>query len=376
MRPNKSWTHLTALIASAAGLTLALAACGSSGGSTPPANSKAAGTVTANGISAARCAQNKAAGTIVFETSFDYAAAASILDVVTAADRGYFKDMCLNVELKPGFSTDNVALVSANKVQISSLGSDSEVFAAVGKQANLVGIATYSKIPISELITPTSANITNLKQLNGATVGIKGALPYEVTAMLAKAGADINSLKQVQVSYDPTIIDKGRIKALPVYKSNEIYQLNAQHIKYDVFDPATYHVAGSFGTMIANRSFAQSHPTAVEDFLRADLRGFEWANTNQAAAVQYAQRRLDPKLNITPDVSAFRWKVEAGLVVKSTPSGQPVAAIDQALLQREYAQDTQLKLVPSGIDIKKCFDASYINAVYHGSTLIWPSKFS
>lgn len=356
---------------------MALTACGgsSSTGSKSAAPSLAANGVTTSGISTERCNANKAAGPIVFETSFDYAAAASILDVITADERGYFKDMCLNVTLKPGFSTDNVALVSANKVQISSLGSDNEVLAAVANRANVVGVLTYSKIPISELLTAKSAHVTDLKQLDGATIGIKGALPYEISTMLAKAGTNISSLKQVQVSYDPTIIAQGRIKALPVYKSNEVHQLDAAHIPYDVFDPANFDVAGSFGTVIANTSFAKDHPTALQDFLRADLLGFDWANKNPEQAVQYSQKRLDPKLNVTPDVSAFRWKVESGLVVKSTPSGQPLGAVNTDFVKKEYAQDTQLKLVPTGVDVASAFAPSYVTQVYDGTTLIWPTKF-
>ena len=206
-------------------------------GSSAPVS--AATGVTSAGISPAECAANRRAGTIIFVTSYSYAPAASIADVVVAARRGFFKDMCLDVTLQPGFSTDNVALVSADRVQISSLGSDSEVLAARAEGAKLEGVLTYGHTAVSELITPGDARITNLKQLDGTTVGIKGALPYEISAMLARAGVNIASLRQVQVGYDPVIIDQGRIMALPVYKSNEIRELNVLGYKYKVWDPTT-----------------------------------------------------------------------------------------------------------------------------------------
>ena len=68
--------------------------------------------VTADGISTERCAANEAAGTITYLSSFDFAASASIIDVVTASEKGYFEDMCLDVELKPSFST---RLVSSDR---------------------------------------------------------------------------------------------------------------------------------------------------------------------------------------------------------------------------------------------------------------------
>lgn len=356
-----------------------LAGCGGSPAATTAVPSVTATTspgVTTSGISPAECAKNKAAETILFQTSYDYAAAASIADVVVAADRGYFTDMCLTVKLQSGFSTDNVALVSANRIQMSSLGSDSEVLAAVAKDANLEGVLTYGKTAISELITPGDSHYRNLKQLDGTTVGIKGALPYEVASMMAKAGVDIASLKQVQEGYDPDVINQGRITALPVYKSNEIHTLESQGEKFHVWDPTAYGIAASYGVMIVNTGFAKAHPTAVEDFLRADLEGFLWGYRHQAETVADCQARLDPKLYITPGDSAFRWRIEAGIVVSSTPAGKPIGAIDFPLVTKEYAQDNQLKLVPAGVDVRRAFNPLFVDEIYDGTTLIWPTRFS
>ena len=46
-----------------------------------------------------RCAANEAAGTITYLSGFDFAATASIIDVVVAEQAGYFDDLCLDVEL-------------------------------------------------------------------------------------------------------------------------------------------------------------------------------------------------------------------------------------------------------------------------------------
>jgi NitT/TauT family transport system substrate-binding protein len=332
--------------------------------------------VTIHGISKAECAANRRAGTIIFVTSYSYAPAASIADVVVAARRGYFKDMCLHVVLQPGFSTDNVALESADRVQISSLGSDSEVLAARAEGAHLEGILTYGHTAISELITPGNVKITNLRQLDGKIIGIKGALPYEVSAMLAKAGVNLASLQLVQVSYDPVIIDQGRIMGLPVYKSNEIRELNELGYKYEVWDPTKYGVAASFASLVVNTDFAAAHPTAVADFLRADLAGFWWAYHHKDQAVADCDRLVPPELAITRPVGRFRWRVESGIVVHSTPTGEPIGAIDFRLVAAEYAQDLRLHLVPAGVNIHHAFDARFIGEIYRGTRLVWPTLFS
>jgi len=332
--------------------------------------------VTFQGISQAECAANRRAGRIIFVTSYSYAPAASIADVVVAARRGFFKDMCLDVALQPGFSTDNVALVSAGRVQITSLGSDSEVLAARAEGANLEGILTYGHTAISELITPGDVKITSLKQLDGKTVGIKGALPYEVSAMLAKLGVDIASLNQVQVGYNPVIIDQGRIMALPVYKSNEIRELNVLGDKYTAWDPTRYDVAASFAALVVNTNFARAHPTAVADFLRADIAGFWWAYRHQDQAVAYCENLVPPQLGITRPVGRFRWRVESSLVIHSTPASEPIGGLDLSLIKAEYAQDVHLHLVAPGVDISTAFDTAFLTEIYRGVTLVWPKKFT
>src|SRR4051794_35971887 len=132
-----------ALLALPVVASLALVACGSNTTSSSPptsrggtsssasgASSSGAGSstttdngVTAEGISAARCVQNKQAGKITYLSGFDFAASAGIAEVVVAKERGYFDKMCLDVDLKSSFSTANYPLVAAGRAEFASAGS-------------------------------------------------------------------------------------------------------------------------------------------------------------------------------------------------------------------------------------------------------------
>jgi hypothetical protein len=86
---------------------------------TAPATSapEAGGREVATGepFPAERCAANEAAGTIDYFTGFDYAAAASILEVIVAEQAGYYDELCLDVEITPSFSTANYPLVAGER---------------------------------------------------------------------------------------------------------------------------------------------------------------------------------------------------------------------------------------------------------------------
>ena len=66
--------------------------------------------VAGEAFPAERCEANEAAGTITYLTGFDFAAAASIVEVIVAEDAGYYDELCLDVEIQPSFSTANYPL--------------------------------------------------------------------------------------------------------------------------------------------------------------------------------------------------------------------------------------------------------------------------
>ncbi|MEY2755669.1 MAG: hypothetical protein RJB65_2027, partial [Actinomycetota bacterium] len=71
-------------------------------------------------IPADRCAANIEAGPILYLSSFDFAATASIVEVLVAESKGYFDELCLDVQLTPSFSVENYPLIAANDAQFSS----------------------------------------------------------------------------------------------------------------------------------------------------------------------------------------------------------------------------------------------------------------
>jgi len=330
---------------------------------------------TAAAIPTERCDKNKAAGPITFLTSFDYAAAASIIDVVAASDQGYYEQLCLDVKLQAGFSSSNVQLVSTDTAQMTSLGSFSEVAVANSQGAGLVAVGVEGYTSIEELLVEKTAGITDLKQLEGRSMGIKGAIPYSLRAMLASKGVDEKKIKQIEVDFNPVVLFQTEIVALPVYKSNEPGQLDAQGYagKYDVHDPRDAKIPASFAVFTTSKTFAADHPTAVADFLRATLKGFEWAAANPDAAVAASLKRSDPNLFLNAAGEAFRWRTELGLVRSSTPKGKPVGAVDPTALQAELDALVSLGVVAkNAVDVKASTDGRFMDEITKGDQLIWP----
>jgi ABC-type nitrate/sulfonate/bicarbonate transport system substrate-binding protein len=353
-------------LALVATLPLLAVACGSS---SSPAGSAAPTTVTTPS-SAGRCSADRAAGTITYLTGFGYQADAGILDVVAAQADGYFSAECLKVVIKPGTGDPGTAsqLVAAGRVQIAELGGPSDVMTVVASGQKVRAIATYGNVPSITLLT--SPKITNLRQLDGRTLGYKGAMPPQITAMLDKAGVEVKTIREVGVGYDPTILPRGQVQALTAYKSNEPVELRDDGDAFREWDPDRFGIKGSFNTLVANPAFAAAHPDAVEDFLRATFHAFNGCVADPAPCISASARLqsgYDRKQNLQ------EWKLQSSEVTGSLLAGKGLGAQSVAQWAPEADLLTADHLLPRRPDIAAIIDPSYVAAIETGRTVVWPA---
>ncbi len=289
-----------------------------------------------------RCQANRNAGPIVYLSSFDYAAAASIVDVLVAQERGYYADMCLDVEVRPGADiTANYPLIAANEAQFASGGSFGELVDFAGRNdAGFVALSIEGRTGIDALITKPG-KIAELADIRDQTIGVKGALPASIKAMLLQAGLTegIDYDTVPLEGLDPTVhIELPDIIGFPGYRSNEPLQLAAANIPFDEFDPSDYDIPGSFGVIFTNQTFLDSNPTATEDFMRATMRGLADAIADPASAAQIAIDRINENGNtmfLSPAGEIARWRLESTIVASGTSAEKPVGVPQPDLLERE-----------------------------------------
>ncbi len=288
--------------------------------------------------------------------------------------------MCLNVILKPGFSTTNYPLIAAGTAQFSSAGNYTEILNNSGDGAEFEAVVDYGKTPIEALLTP-AGGATTLAALKGKTIGVKGDLPPSIVAMLAKAGLKRGTdYKEIQLKgFDPVAQLSSGIDALPVYKSNEPGQLDTAGIKYQLFDPTTDKIPGSFGLIYTSKQYAKDHPTVVADFARAALRGMHDAISDIPGAVAISVDLINGNGNanfLTSEGETYRWTQESKTVTAGTPAGEPIGLIDPALLSAEYSAYVDAGVWPKGAPVDgKDYDASIAKALYGpDGKVIWPTS--
>ena len=330
----------------------------------------------------ARCASNEAAGTITFLTGFDFAAAASIVDVIVADSKGYYDALCLDVDIKASFSTANYPLIADNTAQFASGGSFSEVVAfAAANDASFVVTAVEGRTAIETLIIKAGV-ATELSELEGTTIGVKGKLPPSIEAMLLGAelaeGVDFETV--LLDGFDATQhIDIPTIVGFPGFKSNEPGALNRAGIGFQTFDPLDFGIPGSFGAMYTSEQFIADNPLAAEDFMRATMRGLADSIADPEGAANAAVELVNANGNpnfLSPDGEVFRWETDAQLILDTTPEGTGFGVPDAPMLQAELDAYAAVGLFGDATtpDATSVLNNELIASIYDSNaSVIWPT---
>jgi hypothetical protein len=349
----------------------------------PPTESSGDDVVAGEPFPDARCEANEAAGTINYFSGFDYAAAASIIEVIVAEQAGYYDDLCLDVAFTPSFSTANYALVADGQVQFSSSGSFSELATQARTiDADLVALSVdgYAAIDVL-MVKPDQA--ASLAELDGSTIGVKGALPPAVAVMLQQEEGLVegeNFQTALLDGFDPfahwAIPD---IAALPGWRSNEPGALERGGETFDLYDPAEFGVPGSFGLIYTSRDFLDEHPTAAADFMRATLRGLADTIADPEAAAEAAFALVEAGGNpnfLSPEGEAFRATTDMETVVAALPDGAfPGVVVPDELAAQIEAYDAVGYFGDEGAPpVDGRYDADLAASLYDADgTIIWPA---
>jgi ABC-type nitrate/sulfonate/bicarbonate transport system substrate-binding protein len=357
------------------GAAAALPALVGAGSTTEPPDSSVAG----GWFTEERCAANEDAGTITYLTGFDYAATASMVDVFVAEERGFYDELCLDVEVVASFSTANYPLIAGDEAQFASGGSFSEVVKYAGaNDADLVAVVVEGRSPIDALILKPGTAAA-LADLEGATIGVKSAITPSIEAMLAGEGlVEGEDYETVLLDgFDPVAhIALDDIDGFPGYKSNEPGALDRAGIDYELFDPIDYDVPGSFGVIYTSRQFLDEHPTAAQDFVRATMRGLADALADPEAAAESAIALAEAGGNpsfLSLEGETFRWLTEAELLDESYADGEPLGVPDLERLEAEVDAYDEVDLFTDELpELTEATDVELAASVYDESGhVIW-----
>jgi ABC-type nitrate/sulfonate/bicarbonate transport system substrate-binding protein len=183
-----------------------------------------------------------------------------------------------------------------------------EVITARSKGLPVVSIATNHQYGMAGIMVPATLGVTSLKQLEGKTLGITG-IPYNRTMLeycLTSAGVDPSKVNIVIVGFTPMpLLLSKRIDGLGdaiTWSEPAMYNIQLDKppddkstYKYFAFYQnglPRYYTLG----VVASEDTVNKNPELARRFLRAWVKGLDWAINNQKAAID-GMRQHVPEIN-------------------------------------------------------------------------------
>lgn len=252
-------------------MSLALAACGGGGsGDAKPVAGKAVKDVT-------------------FMAGFKPQANLPFVGVYVAQEKGYFKDEALNLTIRHAQSSEHLQLLLAGEIQFAT-ANGAQILSRNDQGLPLVSIALIGQKSEQGFAVSANSGINSVKDWEGKTFGYKGTVPSEFLAIVRANNLDPAKVKQVSVGFDPRVLSEGRVDILPVFFSNEPDTLDKIGFKTKLFDPDDFGVNALGLNYISTRDYVAKDPEGVERFLRAALRGIDYANSHRDEALDIVMK--------------------------------------------------------------------------------------
>ena len=219
--------------------------------------------------------------------------------VYVAQEKGFFQEEGLKVTIEhsPG-SGEHLQLTATGKVQVTTQDAAILLKRRADPGLPLVSIALIGQKGQQAFAALKTSGIRTIQDWKGHTIGYKGTPPPDLFALLGAAGLKESDVELLNVGFDPRLLTEGKVDVYPVFKSNEPYLVQSWGYELEMWDAADYGVPTLGLAYVTSDETLENQPEQLTRFLRAALRGIQYAADHPDEAVeivvQYAGPETDP----------------------------------------------------------------------------------
>jgi ABC-type nitrate/sulfonate/bicarbonate transport system substrate-binding protein len=301
---------------------------------------------------------------LTFMAGFKPQANLPFVGAYVAAEKGFFKEQNLDVEIRHAQNGEHLQLLLNNTIQVST-ANGAQVLQRNAEGLPLISLALIGQKSEQGFIVGADSGIGTIKDWPGKKFGYKGTVPVEFLALARAQGIDPDKVDQVRVSFDPRVLSEGQVDILACFISNEPGQLDRIGYKTKLFDPSAFGMPFLGLTYITNPEQVKNNAAGLERFTKAALRGIEYADANRTEAVDIVMKYAPQEVR---EQQQFMMETELGRAKNDNGFGSQTA--DQ--WQKLHDLLLQYNAIPKALDVKTAFTANLPSAVLKGGKVVWP----
>jgi NitT/TauT family transport system substrate-binding protein len=228
-----------------------------------------------------------------------------------AADKGYFREEGIEIELVPMFEGESILKIGSNELQFGTASAD-QVLLARTQEIPLVYVAAwYQRFPIA-VVARESLGLQSAADLEGRTVALSdrsGASYLALRALLQDGMLSEGDIGIREIGF--TQLDafaSGHEDIVVVYRNNEVVRLQAMGEELTIFEVDRTNLLASNG-MITNETTIAERPELVRGMVRAFLRGLQDTMDNPDEAFEISKKYVESLANADETEQAIQRQV-------------------------------------------------------------------
>ncbi len=280
----------------------------------------------------------------------------------TAVEKGYYTDENINVTLNAGGPEINpIDEVQSGKAQFGIASGDSIIIAKTNQQ-NLVSVATIFRENPLAITSLKKDNIQKPEDLTGKTIGVysldlSGFNDLPFLALMSRTGLDRNTMKYALIE---DFQGANEIKAGNMDAMSGMFATDQQVMAKDAGDELNFIYYKDYGydvyinTIFVKEEYTQSSPELITRFLRATMKGYEYAIENPDEVAGFAVT-YDSTLDL-----AYQQNVMKAQIPFINTGDAPIGSMDDRIW--ETTQDILLEfgLISKAIDLSTIYTNEFV----------------
>ena len=310
---------------------------------------------------------------VTFMAGFKPQANLPFVGAYVAQEKGFFAEQNLEVEIQhvntPG---ENFRFLSLGRVQFST-GDAANVIERAGDDPPLgvVAIALIGQRGQQGFAVLADSGIETPADWAGMRAGHKGTeRTPDFLAILNSQGVDPGQVNPVPVGFPVSALTEGVVDIFPLFLSNEPYTLRELGYELTLFEAADFGAPTLGLTYVTTQEYLTENPDIVRRFLKAVLRGIEYARDNRDEAIDTVLRFATQE---DPNHMRFMMDTEldASLSDLTDEFGTGWMTGDQWQALHDYL--VEFGGIPAPLpDVSVTYDDGFVQQAYRDGELVWP----
>ena len=320
----------------------------------------------------AACSDSDKAGPldkVVFMAGFKAQANLPFVAAYVAQEQGFFREQDLEVEILHASSGEHLKLLIAGDVDFTTAAAASVLKRRSDPELPIVALALFGQRSQQAFVALKGSGIETPADWEGKTFGYKTSVPPDYLAILKAAGVDRSKIQEVRVGFDVRLLTEGKVDVLAVFNSNEPDTIRRLGFDVNVWEPTDFRVPSMGLTYITREEFANESPDVTERFLKATLKGMQYALENEEATLDIVMRYA-PQAD--REHQRFMLRTELGDAESPLTEENGLGWMTDGQWQELYDQLLEYEALPQPFDYTTAYTDRFLRAIYKGNKLRWP----